>query len=368
MSLISLSPSKYLSQSWKENRHLDPVEDFQIDLKKISSSYQMTLDERIQCLEAWKNRYKCTEDDPTAKRIFKRINAKLTELKQEEKSAQERTDYQTQLHVNKITENREHCIDYALLDSSPDLHLSFEGLSEGQAQQYFLARLRDLQKEHSYQEVECLITALEHMYQLLIYRNECKQDRFLKRPIHLYKTQVWSQLKELQSGKTAYFFLPLSTDDHALTAKVEWISHTYYRLTIVNTGEGAPFRESSYTQDLVYQGLTIDEMINLVPVFVRSYPHTSDLYQTLQSAIPERIRIPNVGRKHKMQRGNSCSIQALSKLIHGILSDHIYWAFKVKTTTSALNDLEPGPRRDALVRLLNKREGKLRLSLNRLPV
>lgn len=357
--IMPLSPSK----RGLENRKAASKDNIQEVVKKVSCDVQMTFEQRIHYFKDRANAYKCMEDHPESKKIYKQFQSVISSLEKEYETVSFRLMQCTQISTELLSQNLQQCIDYTLLDSVPQFHSSELGVPESVAMQYYLSLLKDFYDLHPFEEIRQVIDALEGMFQLFVFQCEksSKTSEKIRRPLHWYQTKVCEMTKKLQKGEIPYLFVPISTVDHALAGKIEWKAENGFFFTIINTGDRAKFLKGNRACDFVYPHLTIDEVNDMACSVFHVTDDASDIYRNLGKMLPLYKRHQAMkGRDHKVQSGNNCASQSLSTLIHGVLPSHIYWPFKSFATECAIKDLPPGERQKAATGLLVKRSKKIR--------
>jgi hypothetical protein len=320
------------------------------------SSAAVDLEERISNLRTLRLHFTDCEKDGE---LYGFVKEALRKSQCRKREVDERLAFQKDYFLTRLTKQLPQCIEHAVLDSRSDVPGSPEGLSEGTAIQFFLTMLHFFDPQNAFPEVEHLKNVLDDHFELWVYQEDHRyprEDR-LEDSAQLFHSKVACLLKRLTGG-AQYFFFPLASFGHAMVGKVEWICDEGFRLTIINKGECPQFREGEIAADLIYLGLTEEEVLTVIMANFNLCPFTSTVYANIDRALPPGKRERYMGREHGLHKRASCSIKSLSGAIHGVLPAGIYRAFKVFFTNRLMNGMEPGPQFDAAYEILIKRKTK----------
>lgn len=326
-------------------------------LHSLTYSLSEGLEERVSSLQRLiLNHSHC--DKNCASYAF--VKKALRDSQWENQMVEDRLTSESQRFSVNLVDTLPTLIEHAVLDSMPELSGSIEGLSEGTAIQFFLTMLHFFDPENKYPEVENLKRVLHDLFELLVYQEDhryLRPDR-LENSAELFHWKLTHLLRSLGS-KTPYFFFPLSSCSHAMMGKVEWVLNEGYRLTIINSGDGAQFYDGETAADLIYLSLDEAEVLQAIESNLNINQSTADVYENVATSLPLEKLEPYIGRIHGVHKRNSCSVKSLSSAIHGVLPAGIYRAFKVFYTSRLIADMEPGIKRTAAHDILTKRTKKM---------
>lgn len=318
---------------------------------------EQDLDERFAKLQPFIVHHSDEEKESPS---YERLKKSFREAESKKREVEERIAFQTEYFLHCLTEQLPICIEHAILDSRSDVPDSFEGLSEGTALQFFLTMIHFFDPTNTIQEVKYLKNALEDLFALWVYQEDHRYVRAdcLADAEVLFRNKIIHLLKQL-GRNIPYFFFPLASYAHAMVGKVEWISEEGFRLTIVNKGDCAQFKNDETAADLIYLGLTEEEILPAILANFELPPFSADVYENIARALPSEKCVPFMGRGHGLHKRASCSIKSVAGAIHGVLPAGIYRAFKVFYTNRLIKDMEPGARLDAAHQVLLKRRLKV---------
>jgi hypothetical protein len=222
--------------------------------------------------------------------------------------------------------------------------------------QFFLILLHYFDAKSNCGEINDLKRALEDLFALWLYLEDYRFPRSdrLEDGAQLFHNHVSDLLKRLQEG-LPYLFFPLASYTHAMVGKVTWALDEGYSLTIINKGEWSQFYNGKTAADLMYRGLTKDEVLTAIMANIDVSHLTYIVYDNIERALPAEKRRHFMGRRHGVHKRPSCSIKSLAEAIHGVLPDWLYRSFKVFYTERLIAHMAPGVQYDAACEILKKR-------------
>lgn len=301
--------------------------------------------ERIALLEALQSKISSAFENDS---LVEKIKSVIARVYDEKARLDERIEILTQECRDSLIAVHDELVEYAVLDSLPEIPESNRGFTEVRALQFFLSQLTLFHCRSPSAEVSQLIRALEALFELhIVIGGRC------------FKIKIVEKLKQLSEGEIPYFFLPISSKVHAMIGKMGWIEGEGYQFTIINSGRRRGAENVSRISDLVYRGLSQKDVISIARVLSITSESTNDLYIAIEKALPASKRTPSKGRVHSFQKKDSCAIKCLTSAMHTVLSNAVLRRFKVFYTQQLMWDMNPGIKYDAANEVLKKRQRKL---------
>lgn len=323
---------------------------------KATSSEGLDLEERITHLQSLILHF---TDREKGCELYSLVKHSLRKAQCRKREVDERLSFQKDYFLSGLTGLLPLFVEQAVLDSRPEVPGSTQGLSEGSVIQFFLTLLHFFDPQNASPEVAYLKNVLDDHFELWVYQEDHRyprQDR-LEDSEQLFHNKVTCLLKNLTGG-APYFFFPLASWGHAMLGKVEWVQQEGFRLTIINKGECAQFRAGEIAADLIYLGLTEEEVLRAIMANFNLPPTTATVYENIKSALPIEKRERFMGRWHGLHKRASCSLKSLVGAIHGVLPAGIYRAFKVFYTSRLMEGMEFGLQLEVANKILLKRKLK----------
>lgn len=323
----------------------------------FSSSKELSYRERIQ----WLNRLKvvlisCSNQDALISRIQKKRES-LIRIEQSWKCSHE---YEMRINEGIKRLSKHLFIHHAVLDSSYEESDEVEGMSCLSALQLFLDELHLWNKVVPGKAINQLTSSFEVLEELMIcLLSHWTAPKIFRREYELQFLQKIKDLLFLLSQKVIpYFFLPVHSEGHAMVGRVEWSDTQGYRLTIINTiSEGGYFDETA-AYESIYEKLSEAEMISVSQILLMEWPSVDEVYRGIENLLPVEKREAEVGKRHRFQKGNSCSVKSLIATMHSTLNEKDYRAFKAFYTSNLLGNYPDFPKQEAARKILQKRVRK----------
>lgn len=340
---------------FKENIPKKQMAQYKACLRVFKRSRELSHAERIRLLQELQLKITLSdENDP----LIKKVQFALAFVNADHERIKDRLHIMAEQH--RFHKKNDALVDYAILDSLPELPGHEAGLSEDLVIQFFLFHLKDFNRAFPSVEVSHLIESLENLFELSIYTFDLWNPSLggLPKPKKGFLNKVLCLLIQMAEGRLAYFFLPCSSKDHAMVGKVEWFDREGYRFTIINTGGGVRFREGKKAYDAVYSGLTQEELMDIAKALLVESENPEDVYAKIAKALPQKNCTYFNSRKHSWQRRDSCSVKSLTVSMHSVLPEKIYWQFKVFYTKQLMMEMTIGPKNGAAAQILAKRTKK----------
>jgi hypothetical protein len=341
----------------KENVPKQLASRYKMCLRVFRCARELSPTEKIGLLEALRSKIALNnEHDP----LMKKVQAAIASVQANRQRIESRVSIQIQKHRARLEEKHGSFVDYAILDSLPELPGSTEGLSENLVTQFFLNQLEHFNRSSPSMEVNRLIHSLENLFELNLYIYDqwydCKDG--LRCPMRYFKSKVLNLLNQMSDGRLPYIFLPCCSEDHAMVGKLDWFERRGYRFTIINTGGGVPMRQGNKAFDAVYSDLTQTDVMNVTRALLVVSANSAGVYAKIAQALPLKNCTYFNSRKHSMQKRDSCAVKSLTASMHSVLPEKIYWPFKVFYTERLIGEMAKGPKYDAACQILEKRTKK----------
>lgn len=337
--------------------------------KQLTSRYKMCLGvfkrarelshiEKISLLKALQSKIALNDEhDP----LIKKVRSAIANLQADWQRNENRVACATQ-HYRALLE-KEHgpIVDYAILDSLPELPGSEEGISENLVTQFFLIELEHFNRSAPSIEGSHLMQAIKNFFELNIYIYDEQSDHQnrLPYPMRSFKRKILHLLHQMPEGRLPYFFLPCCSDEHAMVGKVEWVDQKGFRFILINTGGGVRVRRGNQALDTVYSGLTQKEVMKVAKAMLVESATPREVYAKIAQALPLKKTSHFNGRAHGLQKRASCAVKSLTASMHSALPEGIYWRFKVSYTERLMSQMTKDDKYAAACQILAKRTQKM---------
>lgn len=359
MNLVQAKQFVELGQaSFKENIPKQQIFQYKTCLRVFQRSRELNYAEKIRFLELLQSKIALKDEhDP----LIKKVQSVVASIQADQQRIENRIHLLALRYRNQFEDAHHLFVDYAILDSLPELPGCEEGLAENLSIQFFLSHLKNFYPASPSIEVSLLIQSLENLFELSIYILYLRyyiQDP-LPHPMRSFKSKVLNLLIQMSDGRLPYFFLPCCSENHAMVGKVEWFDREGYRFTLINTGSGVRFHEGKKAFDAVYSGLTQKEVMNIAIALLVESAKSTEVYAKIAEALPLQKTIHYNSRGHGVQKRDSCAVKSLTASMHSVLTEKTYWRFKVFYTEKLMSQMTPGAKQEAALQILAKRTKKI---------
>lgn len=359
MNLVQARQFVELDQSpFKENMPKQQAAHFKTCLRVFQRTWELSHTEKIGLLEALQSKIVLNDEHEP---LIKKVQSVLASIQADQQRIENKMHTLAQRYRNQLEHMRDLFVDYAILDSLPELPGSTDGVSEKLAIQFFLVQLENFNRSSPSMEVSRLIQALEDLFELSIYTYDQWYDLAdrVSCPVRNFKSKVLHLLQKMSEERLPYFFLPCCSSDHAMIGKVEYLDQEGYRFTLINTGSGVRILKGGKACDAVYSGLSQKDVMAVARSLLVESASATEVYAKIAEALPLKSWTYFNSRRHGLQKRESCAVKSLTVSMHGVLPEQIYWPIKVFYTEKLMQQMALGPRYGAACQILTKRTRKM---------